>query len=99
MITKELADWYLMPNIGSIEVGKQADITIIDPNHLTDEIYNLQEAPMPELPDYLRIVRRNDAAVPYVFINGALAWKKGAATADLGNQKLGQVLRATNNQA
>ena len=46
-----------------------------------------------------RIVRRNDAAVPYVFINGVLAWKKGAATADLGNQKLGQVLRATNNQA
>ena len=30
-LTKELADWYLMPNIGSIEEGKQADITIIDP--------------------------------------------------------------------
>jgi len=93
-ITKELADWYLMPNIGSIEQGKQADITIIDPDHLTDEIYDLKEAPMPGLPDYLRIVRRNDNAVPYVFINGTLAWEKGNATAELGQSKLGNVLRA-----
>ena len=88
-LTKELADWYLMPNIGSIEEGKQADITIVDPNHLTDEIYDLHEAPMPGLPEYLRIVRRNDNAVPFVFINGVMAWKKGKATQDLGNKKLG----------
>ena len=93
-MTKELADWYLMPNIGSIEVGKQADITIIDPTHLTDAVYDLKEAPMPGLPDYLRIVRRNEGAVPYVFINGTMAWEKGAATDDLGKRKLGQVLRA-----
>ncbi len=98
-MTKELADWYLMPNIGSLEVGKQADIAIIDPTHLTDEVYDLQEAPMPGLPEYLRIVRRNDGAVPYVFINGVLGWKKGSATPDLGNQKMGQVLRATNHLA
>lgn len=96
-ITKELADWYLMPNIGSLEVGKQADIAIINPNELTDEIYDLQEAPMPGLPNYLRIVRRNDGAVPYVFINGVLSWEKGEATADLGNRKIGKVLRAVQN--
>ena len=49
---------------------------------------------MPGLPDYLRIVRRNDAAVPYVFINGTLAWENANVTKDLGNQKLGKVLRA-----
>jgi len=92
-ITKELADWYLMPNIGSIEVGKQADITLIDPNHLTDEVLDLQEAPMPGLPDYQRIVRRNDGAVPYVFINGELAWEKGKQTDVLGVKKMGKVLR------
>ena len=92
-MTKELADWYLMPNIGSLEIGKQADITLIDPNHLTNEILDLQEAPMPGLPDYQRIVRRNDATVPYVFINGALAWKKGQPTEVLGTKKLGKVLR------
>ncbi|MEO1653780.1 MAG: N-acyl-D-glutamate amidohydrolase, partial [Bacteroidota bacterium] len=93
-LTKELADWYLMPNIGSIEEGKQADITLINPEHLTDEIYDLQEAPMPGLPEYLRIVRRNNGAVPYVFINGALAWQKGEATEVLGKKKLGRVLRS-----
>lgn len=92
-MTKELADWYLMPNIGSIEEGKQADIAIVDPKHLTDEVYDLQEAPMPGLPEYLRIVRRNDGAVPYVFINGVLSWEKGKATEVLGKEKLGQVLR------
>ena len=66
---------------------------------MTDEVYDLQEAPMPGLPEYLRIVRRNDGAVPYVFINGVLGWKKGSATPDLGNQKMGQVLRATNHLA
>lgn len=98
-ITKELADWYMMPNIGSIEVGKQADITLIDPTYLTDEVYNLEEAPMPGLPDYLRIVRRNDGAVPYVFINGVLSWEIGKATEDLGTRKLGGVLRAEVKQA
>ena len=93
-MTKELADWFMMPNIGSIEEGKQADIAIIDPTHLTDEVYDLHEAPMPGLPDYLRIVRRNDGAVPYVFINGVLSWEKGEATEDLGKRPLGRVLRA-----
>ena len=86
-----------MPNIGSLEVGKQADITLINPNHLTDKILDLQEAPMPGLPDYQRIVRRNDKAVPYVFINGQLAWEKGKKTDVLGSKKLGKVLRARNN--
>jgi len=93
-ITKELADWYMMPNIGSIEEGKQADLVIIDPNQLTSEVHDIKEAEMPGLPDYLRIVRRNDGAVPYVFINGVLAWEKGEATSALGNQKLGKVIRA-----
>jgi len=94
-MTKELADWYLMQDIGSLEVGKQADITVIDPRGLTDEIHDIKEAPMPGLPDYLRIVRRNDQAVPYVWINGQLAWKRGHATSVLGNIKLGQVIRAS----
>lgn len=94
-MTKELADWYLMPDIGSIEVGKRADITVIDPSGLTDEIHDISEAPMPGLPDYLRIVRRNDHAVPYVWINGQLAWENGQASPILGTTKLGQVIRAS----
>ncbi|MEM6632419.1 MAG: amidohydrolase family protein [Bacteroidota bacterium] len=96
-ITQELADWYLLPNVGSIEEGKQADITLIDPNRLTDEIYQLKEAPMPGLPEYLRIVRRNDATVPYVFINGELAWEKGKPYPTLGKRKMGRVLRVEQN--
>ena len=96
-ITKELADWYLMPNIGSIEEGKQADITLIDPKQLNDEVYDLKEAPMPGLPEYLRIVRRNDATVPYVFINGEKAWEGGSPSPHLGKRKIGKVLRALQN--
>lgn len=93
-ITKELADWYLMPNIGSIEVGKQADITLVNPKGLNDEIFELHEAPMPGLPEYLRIVRRNDDAIPMVMINGKVAWRDGQCSEDLGSIKMGSVLRA-----
>lgn len=93
-LTKELSDWFGLPNIGSLEVGKQADICLIDPAHLDDRIMDLHEAPMPGLTDFKRIVRRNDETVPYVFINGQLAWQKGQKMDVLGTRKLGKVLRA-----
>lgn len=94
-LSKELADWFNLPNIGSLEVGKQADICIINPEHLDDRIMDLHEAPMPGLANFKRIVRRNDDAVPYVFINGELVWKQGQKTEVLGTKKLGKVLRAS----
>ncbi len=92
-VTKELADWYLL-DTGSLEVGKRADVTIIDPNQLGDELEETQLAGMPGLDSYKRLVRRNDDTISHVFVNGKLAWRNGSASAQLGQQKLGEVLRA-----
>ncbi len=92
-VTKELADWYLL-DTGSLEVDKRADVTIIDPNQLGDELEETQLAGMPGLDSYKRLVRRNDDTISHVFVNGKLAWKDGSASAQLGQQKLGEVLRA-----
>lgn len=92
-VTKELADWYLL-DTGSLVVGKRADVTILDPSQLGDELEETQLAGMPGLDSYKRLVRRNDKAVPYVIINGQVAWTPEGASAHLGKRKLGEVLRA-----
>lgn len=93
-ITKELAEWFLL-DAGSIEQGGRADLVIIDPQKLDDTLEETQEEGMPGLPTFKRLVRRNDKTVPYVFINGTIAWKKGRKGDGLGrSQKFGQVLRA-----
>lgn len=93
-LTAELADWFML-DAGHLMPGKRADITVVNPAHLTDELTNIHEAPMPGLPNFKRLVRRNDLAVPYVFINGALAWNANAPHTTTANA--GQVLRVAAN--
>ena len=92
-LTKELADWYLL-DTGTLEPGRRADVVLLDPSQLGDELDVMHQAGMPGLPSYQRLVRRNDDTVHSVFINGKLAWNQGAASSILGNEKFGQVLRA-----
>lgn len=94
-VTKELADWYLL-DTGTLEAGKRADIAIINPNELSEELEETQVAGMPGLESYQRLVRRNDKTVSHVIINGQLAWTQEGASLQLGRRKLGQVLRAQN---
>ncbi|OWY22309.1 N-acyl-D-glutamate amidohydrolase [Sphingobacteriales bacterium UPWRP_1] len=95
-ITAELADWFMI-DAGHLLPGKRADIAIVDPNHLTDEVCAIHEAPMPGLPEFKRLVRRNDAAVPYVFVNGQLACINGIMQPGYPNKPNsgGQVLRVS----
>lgn len=89
-LTSELADWYLLDR-GRLAKGKAADVVIIDPNYLNDDLDQTSEEGMPLLPSFKRLVRRNDAAVPYVFVNGKLAWTDGAM--QNAEEGFGKVLR------
>jgi N-acyl-D-aspartate/D-glutamate deacylase len=85
-LTGEIADWFGLSN-GKLVVGAQADITMLDPNAITDEVEEIHEAKMPEFGGLVRLVRRNDAAVRAVFINGRPAVKNGRALPQLGKTR------------
>jgi N-acyl-D-aspartate/D-glutamate deacylase len=93
-LTSEIAD-YLAIDAGRLEVGRRADVTIVDPEGLTDDVERIEEADMPGFPGLRRLVRRNDAAVRAVFVRGRLAWDGAAVTGGFGRERgFGTVLRA-----
>jgi N-acyl-D-aspartate/D-glutamate deacylase len=93
-LTAEIAD-YLAIDAGRLAPGKRADLAIIDPAGLGDEVEQIHEADMPGFPGLRRLVRRNDAAVRAVLVAGRLAWHDAAATPELGRSRgFGTVLRA-----
>jgi len=94
-VTKDLADWYLLDGVGSIESGKRADLVLLQPTALDDRLDEMEEAGMPAMPEFKRLVRRNDATVPLVMINGRIAWQDGSFSPDLGQvNHYGSVLKA-----
>jgi N-acyl-D-aspartate/D-glutamate deacylase len=91
-VTGELADWYGL-DAGYLAQGRRADIVLVDPTQLNDQLDQTYEVGMPGLPEFKRWVRRNDQAVPYVFINGQIAAQSGQASPILGQAKdFGKVL-------
>jgi N-acyl-D-aspartate/D-glutamate deacylase len=93
-LTSELADWYLL-DAGRVREGGRADLVLIDPEKLDARVDEVHEEGMPGLPEFRRIVRRNDATVPYVFINGRVAWSHGRASPELGSSRsYGRMLAA-----
>ena len=90
-LTKENADFFNL-DAGHITVGKRADITILDPNALSDDVHEYHNA------DFLegceRLVNRNDEVVKIVMINGKIAWDNGSYTVDYGKERFGQFLEA-----
>jgi N-acyl-D-aspartate/D-glutamate deacylase len=71
----ELAD-FIGVESGYIRVGDRADLVIINPEGLTDELDDMSEAPM-EVLGLERVVKRNDAAVDATLINGRIAYRRG----------------------
>jgi N-acyl-D-aspartate/D-glutamate deacylase len=92
-LTGEIASW-LGIDAGTIEVGKRADIVVVDPEALDDELDKAIEAPMECFSGFSRMVRRNDRAVKLVLIDGKPAFEAGKPSPLLGREKLGRVLRA-----
>ncbi|MDZ4724890.1 MAG: N-acyl-D-glutamate amidohydrolase [Leptospira sp.] len=86
-LTGEIADWFGIET-GYIKIGKRADLVLIDPNELNEELAKDFEAPMPFMNGFKRWVRRNDKTIKRVFINGAEAIKNGKPVAALGKKKI-----------
>ena len=84
-LTGELAD-FIGVDAGTIRVGDRADVVIVNPAGLTDELDAIHEAPM-EVLGLERVVKRNDAAVDATLINGRIAYRRGSEFPDaLGKQ-------------
>ncbi len=92
-LTGELAAW-LGIDAGVLAVGKRADVVVVDPGALDEELERAVEAPMAFFEGYVRLVRRNDAAVRLVLVGGEVAFSEGRASPALGRAKLGRVLGA-----
>ena len=80
---------------GTIEVGDIADIAVIDPVALRgyDSEHNPRSEYRAEL-EHHQLVNRSDGVVPYVFVNGQLAWSNNAYQPDHGKSKWGRALTA-----
>jgi N-acyl-D-aspartate/D-glutamate deacylase len=96
-LSGELADWYGI-DAGHIREGDRADVVVINPQGLTDEVWGMVDAPFPAF-GMDRLVNRNDLAVDATIINGKLAYHRleGYAS-DLGKARgYGRFLPAINN--
>lgn len=93
-LSSEVAQW-LDLDAGVLAVGKRADVVVIDPAALDDQVEAIHEEPVPELNGLARLVRRNPAAVNAVLVNGRLAVEAGEPLPEVGRAPgFGQVLRA-----
>jgi N-acyl-D-aspartate/D-glutamate deacylase len=85
-LSGELAD-FIGVDAGYIRVGDRADVVIVNPAGLTDELDEIHEAPM-EVLGLERVVKRNDDAVDATLINGRIAYRRGSEFPEaLGKQQ------------
>jgi N-acyl-D-aspartate/D-glutamate deacylase len=92
-LTGELGEWYRI-DAGTLRVGDRADIVVIDPAHLDDSLESYHESPVEQFGGLSRMVNRNDATVPAVFIAGRRVVADGEPTEVVGQERTGQFLRA-----
>lgn len=94
-LTGEIAE-YLGIDAGRLEVGRRADVAVIDPDTLDGRLDWIEEETMVGMPEIQRLVRRHDDCVPAVLINGRVAWNDGEFVSGFGDRPgYGRVLRST----
>lgn len=92
-LTGEQAEWYGL-DAGHLRVGDRADVNVIDPAGLNDDIDGYHEAPMDMLGGLSRMVRRNDDAVAATLIAGRVVHQRGEFVEGYGaSYRLGSFLR------
>ncbi len=93
-LTGEIGQWMGM-EAGVLALGKRADVVVVNPEGLDEKLEEATEAPMENFDGFVRLVRRNEAAVKAVLISGREAVREGTVTPALGQQRgFGRVLRA-----
>jgi N-acyl-D-aspartate/D-glutamate deacylase len=94
-VTGELADW-LGLDAGKLEVGRRADVAVLDPERLGPEVDVIREAPPLEcLGGVSRLVNEGGGAVREVLVGGRAAVSGGSPAEALGKERMGRVLRAS----
>lgn len=91
-LTAEIAG-FLGIEAGVLAPGRPADVVVVDPDGLDDQLEAVHEAPMTGFPGLERYVRRNPRAVRHVLINGHRAWSDDAPDDRLGEVALGHLKR------
>ncbi|MEH6634689.1 MAG: amidohydrolase family protein [Halioglobus sp.] len=93
-LTREPAAFFGL-DVGSLEIGAQADIVLLDPEVLKTWDSNAsRQLHYRELFQHDQMVNRSDGVVSCVLINGEPVWRDGALTPALGSRPLGRALRA-----
>ncbi|MEV7398293.1 amidohydrolase family protein [Aeromicrobium sp. NPDC092404] len=93
-LTGELGEFYGI-DAGRIQVGDRADVVVVDPAGLSDEVDSYHEALMPEFGNVSRMVNRNDAAVTATLVTGEVVYERGEFTEGYGRTlATGRFLRA-----
>jgi hypothetical protein len=93
-LTREPAEFFGL-DVGTLEVGAQADLVLLDPESLKswdtndNRIFEYRE-----LFQHNQMLNRSEGVVDTVWIKGEPVWRDGAATAALGSKPLGRALRA-----
>jgi N-acyl-D-aspartate/D-glutamate deacylase len=92
-VTGEPAQWFGL-DAGVLRAGARADLVLLRPAALDSEIAAQIELEDPVLDGALRMVKRgSDEVVEAVYVAGRAAWRDGHASAALGRERLGEVLR------
>ncbi len=89
-LTAEIAG-FLGIEGGTLTPGAPADLVVIDPDALDDDLEAIHEAPVQGFPGLERYVRRNPRAVRTVLVNGHTAWEGDAPGDGLGQVPMGRV--------
>jgi N-acyl-D-aspartate/D-glutamate deacylase len=84
-LTSETACW-LGLDAGILAPGARADLVAIDPERLDESLLATHEAPIEEFGGISRMVRRNDATVPLVVVNGRVAVRDGVPVEGVGRR-------------
>ena len=89
-LTKENADFFHL-DTGHLAEGKPADITILNPEKLSDAVHEYHHEPF--LEGHERLVNRSDGVVELVMINGKIAWEQDRFTPEFGQDRFGHFLK------
>ncbi len=93
-LTREPAEFFGL-DVGRLDIGAQADITLVDPEALEAwDDTSTRQFIYRDLFQHKQLVSRSDGVVSHVLINGEPVWREGEFTEALGSKTLGRALRA-----
>jgi N-acyl-D-aspartate/D-glutamate deacylase len=93
-LTSEPAAFFGL-DVGTLEIGAQADIVLIDPEALSQwDDNSTRQFSYRDLFEHKQMVSRSDGVVSQVMIHGEPVWENGDFTPSLGTRPLGRALRA-----